>query len=122
MFMTSGVSTLSSIGQIICVLLIFIFVLFLAYVAARVAGSFQANGFNKGSNIKVIEVYRLSNSKLIEIVKIGDQYLALAVCKDTVTVLTTLTEDEIVKHESSLQPIDFKNILEKMKNEKNNKE
>jgi flagellar protein FliO/FliZ len=96
-------------------------VLFLAYLAARIAGSFQSNVVNKRSNIKVIEVFRLSNNKVIEIVRIGDKYLALAVCRDSVTVLTELSEEVVKEQETSLEPINFKNILEKIKNEKKDK-
>ena len=114
-------TSLESIGQLISVVLLFLFVLFLAYIAARIAGSFQSNVVNKRSNIKVIEVFRLSNNKVIEIVKIGNQYLALAVCKDSVTLLTELDETEVKEQETSLEPFDFKSILDKMKNEKQDK-
>lgn len=118
MVLTQSTSSLKSIGQLICVVLLFLFVLFLAYAAARIAGSFQSNIMNKRSNIQVIEVFRLSNNKVIEIIKIGDHYLALAVCKDNVTVLSELDESEIKEQEASLKPINFNNILDKIKNEK----
>ena len=118
MILVQSASSLESIGQLICVVLLFLFVLLLAYMAARFAGSFQSNIINKRSNVKVIEVFRLSNNKVIEIIKIGNHYLALAVCKDTVTVLTELEASEIKEQETSLEPISFKSILEKMKNEK----
>jgi flagellar protein FliO/FliZ len=121
MFLVQSASSLKNIGQLICSILLFLFVLFLAYLAARIAGSFQSNVVNKKSNVKVVEVFRLSNNKLIEIVKIGDKYLALAVCKDSVTMLTELSEDIIKEQETSLEPINFKNILEKIKNEKQSK-
>ncbi|MDE6627039.1 MAG: flagellar biosynthetic protein FliO [Lachnospiraceae bacterium] len=118
MFLIRETSGLDSIAQLICTILLFIFVLVLAYLAARITGSFQSNVLNKRSNIRVIEVFRLSNNKVIEIVKIGNQYLALAVCKDSVTVLTQLEETEINEQEVSLEPMNFKNILDKIKNEK----
>lgn len=121
MELVQSTSSLKSVGQLICVILLFLFVLFLAYVAARIAGSFQSSFLNKRSNVKVIEVFRLSNNKVIEIVKIGDRYLALAVCKDSVTVLTELAGNEIKEQETALEPIDFKNILEKIRNEKHDK-
>lgn len=121
MVLTQSASSLKSIGQLICVVLLFLFVLFLAYAAARITGSFQSNVMNKRSNIQVIEVFRLSNNKVIEIVKIGNRYLALAVCKDTVTVLTELDESEIKEQEASLKPIDFNSILDKIKNEREEK-
>lgn len=117
MLLVQSSSSLKSIGQLICVVFLFLFVLALAYIAARIAGSFQSNIANKNSNIRVIEIFRLSNNKIIEIVKIGNRYLALAICKDDVTVLTELTESEIKEKETSLKPIDFNNILDKMKNE-----
>lgn len=114
-------SSLKSIGQLICVILLFLFVLFLAYLAARIAGSFQSGVMNRRSNITIIEVFRLSNNKVIEIVKIGEKYLALAVCKESVTVLTELSAEDIKEQTAVMEPINFKNILEKMKNEKQDK-
>lgn len=121
MVLVQGYSSLKSVGQLICVIALFLFVLFLAYFAARIAGSFQSNVVNKRSNIKVIEVFRLSNNKVIEIVKIGNQYFALAVCKDDVTVISQLDESEINEQQNSLEPINFKNILDKIKHEKQDK-
>lgn len=122
MFLIHDPSSLESVGQLICLLLLFVFVLVLAYFAARITGSFQSNVLNKHSNIKVIEVFRLSNNKLIEIVKIGNQYLVLSVCKDSVSLLTKLDESDIKEPEASIEPIDFKHILDKIKNEKNSRD
>ncbi len=121
MVLVQSTSDLKSIGQLICSVLLFLFVLFLAYVAARFAGSFQSNVLNKRSNIQVIEAFRLSNNKMVEIVKIGNRYLALAVCKDSITVLSELDESEIKEQEVSLKPIDFNSILDKIKHEKQEK-
>ena len=122
MFLIRDTSSLESIGQLVCLILLFVFVLFLAYLAARITGSFQSNVLNKRSNVKVIEVFRLSGNKTIEIIKIGSQYLAIAVCKDDVTLLARLDETEIKEQETPLEPINFKNILDKMKNEKQKKD
>lgn len=121
MILVQSSSGLKSVGQLICILLLFFFVLFLAYITARITGSYQSNVLNKHSNIKVIEVFRLSNNKVIEIVKIGSHYLVLAVCKDQVSVLAELDESEIKEQETSLEPIDFKSILNKIKHEKQDK-
>lgn len=118
MFIVHDSSSLESIGQLICIILLFLFVLFLSYVAARISGSLQANTLNKNSNIKVIEIYRLTNTKLIEIVQIGDHYYALAVGKDEVHLISKLDDDEIKTQAPTLEPISFKKILEKMRNEK----
>lgn len=122
MFLQASSTSMGSIGQLIVLILLFVFVLFLAYMAARLTGSFQSNIMNKKSNVKVIEVFRLSNNKYIYIVKIGERYLALSVCKDNVTLLTELDTSEVREQVTTMEPIDFKSILDKMKHERKNKE
>ncbi len=120
MVLIQSTSGLERAGELICIILLFLFVLFLAYLAARITGSYQSNIMNKRSNIKIIEVVRLSNNKLIEIVQVGEHYYALAVCKDTVVLLSELDASEIREPQISLEPIPFKNILDKIKHEKQN--
>lgn len=115
-------SDIQMIGRFICLFLLFAFVLFLAYIAARITGSYQSNVMNKQSNIRIVEVVRISANKTIEIVKIGEHYLAIAVCKDNITLLSELDASEIREHEKTLEPIDFKQILDKMKNERSKKD
>ena len=122
MFLIKSSTSMESIGQLIILIILFLFVLFLAYMAARITGSFQSNAINKNSNVKVIEVFHLSNNKYIEIVKVGGHYLSLAICKDTVTLLTELDESEVREHEKTMDPINFKSILDKMRNERQDKE
>lgn len=121
MLLVKSSAGLESIGQIIVLIVLFVFVLFLAYLAARISGSFQSNVINKNRNVKVIETFRLSNNKYIQIVKIGERYLALAICKDSVTVLTELDASEVMDQVTTIEPINFKNILDKMKNERKDK-
>lgn len=122
MFLSKASTSMESIGQLIVLILLFLFVLFLAYIAARIAGGFQSNVMNKRSNVTVIEVFRLSNNQYIEIVKIGNHYLAIAVCKDNVTLLAELDESEVREHDKTIDPVNFKSILDKMKNERKDKE
>ena len=115
-------SDIQMIGRFICLFLLFAFVLFLAYIAARITGSFQSNVMNKQSNIRVIEVFRVSANKTIEIIMVGERYLAIAVCKDNVTLLTELDSSELILQEKTLEPLDFSQILEKMKHGKIDKQ
>ena len=115
-------SDIQMIGRFICLFLLFAFVLFLAYIAARITGSFQSNVMNKQSNIRVIEVFRVSANKTIEIIRVGERYLAIAVCKDNVTLLTELDSSELILQEKTLEPLDFSQILEKMKHGKIDKQ
>ena len=116
-------STINSIGQFISVILIFIFVLFITYFTTRWIAKYQQwNIVNK--NIKVIETYKLTTNKYIQIVKIGSKYIAIAIGKDNVEKLVELTEDEIetfqidngFKNEES-----FSKIFDRIKNIKSKK-
>lgn len=118
MYIVHDSSYLESVAQLICVILLFLFVLFLAYVAARVSGSVQSKMLNGNSNIKVIEVFRVSNNKMIQIVQIGEHYYALGVGKDDISLIAKLDDDEIDIKQATLEPINFKNILDKMRNER----
>ena len=80
---------LNSVVQFITLLIVFIFVLALTYFTTRFIGSYQKNlGVN--SNFKVIDGYRISNTKYIQIIQVGKKYLVIAVSKDNVELLTEL--------------------------------
>ena len=75
-----------SYAQFITVLLIFVAVLAVtALVTKWIAGYQKQQG--AAGNIEVLETVRIANNKYIQLVRIGESYFAIAVCKDTVTNL-----------------------------------
>lgn len=115
-FLTS--SSLEGFIQLVVVLIMFLFVLALAYLTARFAGRFQSN-IQSRSNIRIIETARLGNNKYVQIIKVGSRYIAIGVGKDTVSFLTQLDEDEL-----NLAALDdktkgsFKDILSQLQKKK----
>lgn len=83
-----------SFFQLISVLLIFLFVLLVTCVTTRWIARYQ-QGMLNSKNIQVIETFRVNSNKFIQIVQIGKKYLVISVCKDTINVLTELTEEEL---------------------------
>lgn len=114
----SGTSKWESALQLISVLLIFVFVLAVTYFTTRWIGKYQqGQAYNR--NIKVIETYKLTNNKFLQIIKAGESYLLIAICKDSVTMLTKLDPDEIDKiSEEGIHNQDFHEILSGLKNMK----
>lgn len=112
-------SRLEVFAQLLTLLIIFVFVLALTYFATRWAGNYQKNKLS-GSNIKILETMRISNTKYIQIVKIGSKCFAIAVCKEQVTYLCELNENELVYQETSTysNTESFKAILDKFKKDK----
>ncbi|MBQ6887497.1 MAG: flagellar biosynthetic protein FliO [Lachnospiraceae bacterium] len=108
---TGGVD---SIAQFLTVVFIFVFVLAVTYVTTKWIANYQkVKNINK--NIEVIEVSKITANKYIEIVKCGEKYLAIAVCKDTVTMLCELSEEQLSLEEISAKSTGFKDLLEKAK-------
>jgi flagellar protein FliO/FliZ len=102
---------LDSIVQLITVLLIFIFVLVLAYFTARLTAGVQ-RGRLKGSNIEVLETIKIAQNKYIQIVRVGEKYFSYIVCKDTVTLLGELDKNEIPDVE---EDVNFKEVFDRLK-------
>lgn len=112
-------SSLEAIIQLITVLVIFILVLALTYFTTKFVGNYQKTKLT-GNNIQIMETFRISNSKYLQIVKIGDKYFAMAVCKDTITYLGELDAESLVFRNSTgeFKGETFKAILEKFKKDK----
>ena len=110
--MTSG---LDSIVQFITILFIFVFVLVVTWVSTRYIAGIQKEQYKTG-NMELIETLRISNNKYLQIVRVGNKYFCMAVCKETVTMLGEIQKEDMVFSENNLNAgMDFQKILEKMK-------
>lgn len=94
LLLTSEFSTFASIIKFIILLIVFIGLLFVAsWFTKWYAGSAMPK--QKFHNVSVIESCPFGPGRTIFILKIGKKYVAVAVVKDRITVLTELTEDEL---------------------------
>ncbi len=114
-------SGLASFFRLIGILLVFLFVLAVTYATTRWIAQYQ-QGIAANRNIQVIETFRVGNNKFIQIVQVGEKYLVISVCKDTVNLLTELTEEELAWKPSLEEGEDkaklngnFQEILENLK-------
>lgn len=120
MLLSSTSKRFDSIGQLLTVTLIFIFVLALTYFATKLTAGLQ-KGRLAGSNVEIMETFKIAPTKYIQVVRVGKKYFSYVVCKDTVTLLGELTEDDIAalgtKGTEAEQPdnIRFKDIFDKFR-------
>lgn len=123
MLLATGFNSSNSFFELIGMLIIFFLILGSAYWATRWFASNNAIQDRNG-NIKVIETYRINSNKFIQIVKIGNKYIAIATCKEQIVFLTELEEETLeIKEQDIKQFPDFKEILTKVTNRaKSNKE
>ena len=100
--------------QFITVLIIFLFVLFVTYWVTKWTAGYQKSQ-TSNANMEIIETLRLSNNKYVQIIRVGRKYLAVAICKDTVTMLTEVPEQDLVFSDGNTSgTLGFKDVLEKI--------
>lgn len=105
----------SSIAQFLTVLLLFIFVLVITYLTTRWIARLQRGQMVGGDNIEILETAKISVDKYIELVRVGDKYLALGVGKNEVSVLAELNEDSLKLEDKDDASLSFLSVLDKVK-------
>lgn len=95
MTQTGFSSRAESITQFLTVFLVFLLVVALTYFTTRFVGKFQKT-VNYNKNFNVIETYRITNGKYLQIVRIGEKYVAIGISKDNITKICDLAEEDIV--------------------------
>ena len=108
---------LGSIGQLITGLVVFVGVLLITWFVTRWISGYQRT-MRTGNNIQLIESVPLASGKYIQIVRLGDRYVAIAVSKDNVTMLGDISEDALTFPEKSEGTVSFKSILSGVNHEK----
>lgn len=107
--------SVSSVAQFLTVLFLFLFVVGITYVSTRFLAGIQKNRLMSG-NMELVETLRISNNKYLQIVKVGNSYLVMAVCKDTITLLATMREEDLdLSVPTKAEAFDFKSVLNKAK-------
>ncbi len=78
---------------------------------------------SQSRNIKVIETFKITNGKYIQIIQLGKKYYSIGVTKDQITFLTPLDEAQLDLSEEirNGQKVSFKELLDKLNKNKNEK-
>ena len=101
----------NSYAQFITVLLIFVAVLGVTAWTTKWIANYQKQQ-NENGNIEVVETTRIANNKYIQIIRAGEKYMVIAVCKDTVTMLGEIPEEQL-KSGNPVQRFNFRELFEK---------
>lgn len=114
-------SRLESIWQLFSVTIIFLIVLGLAYLSSIWISKIQKNQ-TSNKNIEVIETVKINTNKYIQIVRIGEKYLVIAVAKDTISMLTQIEKEQLnLLDEETIPKESFSDIFNKLKELKHKK-
>ena len=107
-------SRIDSAAQFVTVLFAFVFVLAITLLGTRLVGNYQKRQ-SYSRNFESIEAYGLSNNKYLQLVRIGQKYFVLAVCKDSVSVVTEVKEEELELSEEGTSGKGFGRLLSQAK-------
>lgn len=111
-------TTMGGYAQFITVLLLFVAVLWVTWAVTKWTAGYQKGKMRSG-NIEMLESFRIASDKYVQIIRIADKCLAIAVSKDSVTLLTELDESAL-KQDKAVEgtKISFKELLEKVREKK----
>ena len=113
---------IGNILQLFVVVIAFVAVLVVTYYVTKwIAKSGMVQ--NQSQNIKVIETFKVTTGKYIQIIKLGTKYYAIGVTKDNITFLAPLDEEQLdFSPDLSGSPrASFKELFDKFsKNKKEN--
>lgn len=90
--------TLKSLAELLALIAIFIFVLVVCYYTTKFVAGRQVKQRKKG-NFETIETYAIAQNKFLQLLRMGDKYVVIAVSKDSVSYITELAEEEICHFE-----------------------
>ena len=99
--------------QFMTVLILFVFVLLITFWVTKWIAGYQ-KGRTVNTNMELIETFRLTNNKYIQIIRVGQKYLAVAIGKDSVTMLTEIPEEELMLSSDEGAQAGFKELFEKV--------
>lgn len=104
-------STFGSGLELFGLIVLFIFIIIASYFVTKFVASRQL-GLQGESNFKVIDTYRITQNKVIQLLRVGNKYIVIAICKDSITMLTELSEDQVTDFKSKNNSSkNFKDIL-----------
>ena len=107
-----------SIIKMIGLIILCILIIAASYYTTKFVGKRQIQGGAK-SNIKSIDVFRITPNKYLQIVEVGKRYFCIAVTKESVTLISELSEDDLKVLPAEMKPKSFKEQMNELMHRKN---
>ncbi len=118
MVLSATLDTIGGYAQFITVLLLFVLVLWVTWAVTKWTAGYQKGKWNSG-NIELLESFRIAADKYVQIIRVTDQYFAIAVSKESITFLAKLDENALKQGEDAdSAKMSFKEWLEKVREKK----
>jgi len=112
---------IKSILKLIGLIILCILIIAASYFTTKFVGKRQIQGGSK-SNFKSVDVFRITPNKYLQIVEVGNRYFCIAVTKESVTLISELSEDDLKVHPAEIKPKSFKEQMNELMHRKSSAE
>lgn len=107
-------STMNNSLELLGLLLVFVIILIATYFASRFIGQSKM-GQLRNKNFKVIETYKVAPNKFLQLIKMGNKFVVIAIGKDEIHTVTELSEEEVILQvESEQKSVKFSDLIAKL--------
>ena len=103
--------------EFVKLLILFCVILGAAIGTTKFVGGIKL-GQLKNSNFKIIETFRITQNKYLQIIQVSNKYILISVSKDNIQFIAELKEEDIRLSENQGQhKLEFKDIFKKYSNQ-----
>ncbi len=120
-YMLAGYSGTDSVLKLIGLIALCVLILIASYYTTKFVGKSQMKR-QSGSNFQVIDACRLTQNKMLQLVRAGNKYLVIGLSKDKITLITELSEEDIIPPTKQREDVKFKDILANVAGKKKKKD
>ena len=108
---------IKSILKLIGLIILCILIIAASYFTTKFVGKKQIQGGSK-SNFKSVDVFRITPNKYLQIVEVGKRYFCIAVTKESVTLISELSEEDLKVLPAEIKPKSFKEQMNELMHRK----
>ena len=105
-------NSIQSLFELLGLILIFVIVLVVCYYTTRFVAGRQLVQKKMG-NFEVVETFAIAQNKYLQLIRMGNKYVVLAIAKDSISYVTELDENEVcqIQNNAAVSGKNFKEIL-----------
>ena len=105
-------SSVQSLFELLGLIIVFVIVLAVCYFTTKFVAGRQLVQ-KKIGNFEVVETFAIAQNKYLQLVRMGNKYVVIAVAKDSISFVTELDETEVceVQKSTSMSGKSFKEVL-----------
>ena len=92
--LTAAPSSLQSLFELFGLILVFVIVLVVCYYTTKFVAGRQLVQKKMG-NFELVETYAIAQNKYLQLIRMGNKYVVIAVAKDSISFVTELSESEV---------------------------